>query len=816
MPRSSRRKSTPVSPVKSKSEATPPRQTRKAARTRTREPGVAAGTHKEHADRALDAVEEERDTILVRDAPTARENPLPHEISAVEHDGQQPGASRRLPSIRASIYDDIARANHEIESDTEPAIKNLTELNFRADEILSQIDLYSTTQVLEHLGDHQSQAWHDFSEDATSLERQRQHYCADTDFLQIDDLVRNLAAHDLPTKGAAYVYMKANVALFFYRLIEAHPVELHNLLITLSSLQTFPEIFSSIMAPGTVDAVSYDEKFQHQTTSLGLDVLTQSFIFRVKRSARNQKLDYAGTLKDVFTDDEGQIRDVSLGSSSGNRSGVYTKSVREAMSGIMRVISKKTKISSNIAALEESYPWTAFIEHALAWVRVRVDQLNDDIQRAGGVRAIKYDLQRSSVQPGPRTTRKGPRASKADEEFAGKVSFLKNIEDDLDAGEADSQQDEDEHDQEHEIAEAGPDVEDEPAEEAEALSRSDRVLREIIPKSVPESPQTHERHQDASQSQDQDQSNLVNDDEPEEEEIPDSAQSPSIHSVIKPTPATTTVLRNLQRQTKEGNKENNPPARPVHVTGRQPTAPRATSATPAQTQTVDKGKRRREDDISEDSEDDEDDFESDRRHAKHPRPDVSRTGARHNQPTNSTTFLADTVERTDHSPSHIHKHPPSSTQPAPHRSVSSQPHSNRLPSSTAPPPSSYEAYQHAHRNARSNTILATSLAPTPTFPRPPQTRRPWTAPEIERLLYLMRQYGCAWSTIKKADDRMDEPQLSDRSQVQLKDKARNMKLDFLKAEMELPGELVAVTISKGHKEMLRGMNIAFPGEENEE
>lgn len=80
----------------------------------------------------------------------------------------------------------------------------------------------------------------------------------------------------------------------------------------------------------------------------------------------------------------------------------------------------------------------------------------------------------------------------------------------------------------------------------------------------------------------------------------------------------------------------------------------------------------------------------------------------------------------------------------------------------------------------------------------------------------MKQFGTSWAKIKQADDRMAVPQLTDRSQVQLKDKARNMKLDFLKAEQPLPEFIENVTISKGHKEQLRARGLGVPGEEDDE
>lgn len=781
MARSSRRKSTPLSPAKLREEATPIHQTRKTTRARAREPSVTAVTNDRQVKEGLGAVEEEADAVSVHGPQSVRTNKSSYATPTGEQDFQRL-ESRRVPSIRASVCDDIAPSELHVES----MIKHLTELNFRADEILSQIDLLSTQQLLDRFSDRRSPAWEDFSEDAARLERERQYYCVDTDFLQIDALSQQLAAGGLPTIGASRIHMKANLALFLYRLVEAHPVELHNLLITLSSIQPFPEAFSTIILSETEDQVSYDDDFRDDTILLGLGILTQCFIFRAKRNAEDSTFDRAKVLKEVFfADEEDTARDLSLGHTSLAEQDGYHNLAQKIASEIVRITSKKNSLSVDIRTLEKKYPWTKVVAKALSWIKARAVQINHDIERAGGVRAIKHRLERYSVKGSLTASRRKSRPLRADEEFAGKISFLKNVDDNLNAGDADSQQGEvEEDDEQRETDEAGRGVQEKTPVEVEARPRSGRILREIIP----ESPQAHDRLQDTAQDQDQYQTNLINDDEPVEQEIPDSAQPIPATSAIKPTRETATVLRVLQRQAKEGNKENSPPAQSAHPSTRQTTTPRANAATPAQARSSSKGKRRRRDSDHEDLEDDDDDdFESDNRQTKRPRPRPQASS----QP---------------------RRQPPPSTQPLPSRTHTLSASASIPPSSTAPPPSSYQAYTHAQRHAKSNVSLSTSLLP----PKPPQTRRPWTPPEIERLMHLMRLYGCAWSTIKKADERMVDPQLTERSQVQLKDKARNMKLDFLKAEVPLPGELSGVTISKGHKEMLRGMNIAYPGEEMEE
>ncbi len=65
--------------------------------------------------------------------------------------------------------------------------------------------------------------------------------------------------------------------------------------------------------------------------------------------------------------------------------------------------------------------------------------------------------------------------------------------------------------------------------------------------------------------------------------------------------------------------------------------------------------------------------------------------------------------------------------------------------------------------------------------RPVQNRRGYTADEVDRLVEMIALYGTGWARILRED--MTHPEgsvLQNRTQVQLKDKARNMKLDALK------------------------------------
>jgi hypothetical protein len=63
----------------------------------------------------------------------------------------------------------------------------------------------------------------------------------------------------------------------------------------------------------------------------------------------------------------------------------------------------------------------------------------------------------------------------------------------------------------------------------------------------------------------------------------------------------------------------------------------------------------------------------------------------------------------------------------------------------------------------------------------PQQRSRWTEVEVERLVELIEDYGVSWANLLKLDlNHPGRPVLQERDQVSLKDKARNMKMDFLK------------------------------------
>ena len=90
-----------------------------------------------------------------------------------------------------------------------------------------------------------------------------------------------------------------------------------------------------------------------------------------------------------------------------------------------------------------------------------------------------------------------------------------------------------------------------------------------------------------------------------------------------------------------------------------------------------------------------------------------------------------------------------------------------------PPPTQLENY----KEAKSNAIFRNS-----TQSKKVQSRKAWTDQETEALMNLIEEHGTSWTLLKSIDAHEETGKniLRHRDQVALKDKARNMKLDFLK------------------------------------
>ena len=123
---------------------------------------------------------------------------------------------------------------------------------------------------------------------------------------------------------------------------------------------------------------------------------------------------------------------------------------------------------------------------------------------------------------------------------------------------------------------------------------------------------------------------------------------------------------------------------------------------------------------------------------------------------------------------------PRSTSVAPSvRRTPLQERSNRRPASSAPVHTQAEVesgQKAAAANGRAKENTRQRMRPNGAKPR-----SAWSQEETIRLIELIKEYGVSWATLKVEDEHHPGgPVLHDRDQVSLKDKARNLKMDFLK------------------------------------
>ncbi|KAI9883258.1 MAG: hypothetical protein M1823_004977 [Watsoniomyces obsoletus] len=92
-------------------------------------------------------------------------------------------------------------------------------------------------------------------------------------------------------------------------------------------------------------------------------------------------------------------------------------------------------------------------------------------------------------------------------------------------------------------------------------------------------------------------------------------------------------------------------------------------------------------------------------------------------------------------------------------------------------------------------------------PRKVQIRRPWSEQATARLIELIEddRYSTSWVMI----DNLKDPLLEGRGQGALKDKARNIKMDFLKAGIELPINFENVRLNRLQIETLHDLGIPY-------
>jgi hypothetical protein len=121
----------------------------------------------------------------------------------------------------------------------------------------------------------------------------------------------------------------------------------------------------------------------------------------------------------------------------------------------------------------------------------------------------------------------------------------------------------------------------------------------------------------------------------------------------------------------------------------------------------------------------------------------------------------------------------------------------------------------AQRIGTARLQAARTRAPAlPNRPRAP--RKEWTAEEVGALILYITRWGPAWSRIKQYDDgkKFHRSFLQRRSQVDLKDKARNIKYTMLRDRCRLHENWRGVTLGDKKKDMLQRFGVSDFWEES--
>ncbi|KAL8863508.1 MAG: hypothetical protein Q9178_000189 [Gyalolechia marmorata] len=121
-----------------------------------------------------------------------------------------------------------------------------------------------------------------------------------------------------------------------------------------------------------------------------------------------------------------------------------------------------------------------------------------------------------------------------------------------------------------------------------------------------------------------------------------------------------------------------------------------------------------------------------------------------------------------------------------------------------PAPSQIETYRVVNSTAKFRVAMQHKRR---------QIRNPWSDEETNRLQELIEDFGLSWSFLRDQDNRhKDGPALMERDQVALKDKARNMKMDYLKASSYLPKNFRGIPINAAMIDKLMSMGIHYDRE----
>lgn len=598
----------------------------------------------------------------------------------------------------------------------------------------------------------------------------------------------NEASEEGRWRPDAVLYL-ANIAVLIAAVVGGQKMQVDECLE--QTFSSFPAPFASPL-PGN----RFTTPSARQTVELGNSMRTQLFIRHARTRLNQPDFDPDEALKEVFYNSDNKLNGLDF---AGTGTSLYTSQIEKHLRQIRTFFSNDIDAPVRLEALEARYPWPTFMYQVQQWAEARRGELIDSVNGQGGVDDIVDHLEQGDlVSDYPQDTSIAPPATQQTPDKQQVTSFKTNLarKKMLDARRRARQNAEDQ------------DTQSQPPEGEIAES----VVGEAVGAFDPGIPMDDE----------------------------------DIASVLTSQLETDRALSQRQQvmarmavQVQEANQMNSRSNIPSRFIDRQDGAQRLQFDDLTQPPEAN-GKRRAA------TESEDGDFQTDgRAHAKRARTidiniDPQLRGDQSSafdieelvpsQPTlpPPTQPRARTIGQRSTGVAAAQPVPPSSA-PVPQSPLESP----GLGPSTAParteaqtgdePARPAALYRQAQEKAKAKTRQHKNMVPTQESPGSPggsqsapppasqvvayQERKAWTDDEYDRLVDLIGAHGPAYSKILKDDANMDPPLLQHRSQVQLKDKARNIKVTFIKSGYALLPGFGAVSIGKKMVEKLLQQGI---------
>ncbi|KAF1999667.1 hypothetical protein P154DRAFT_523204 [Amniculicola lignicola CBS 123094] len=521
----------------------------------------------------------------------------------------------------------------------------------------------------------------------------------------------------------------------------------------------FPALFTpAVVAGKTKNPDPGASRLLEETWNLALELRIQMFVLVIQRGPDRSQQDPDSVLTDVFfskNSSEGEDSVVLQGwDIPGLQSSELPQDCRDRIVEQMNDIRSTFLMDSHsldrgdtvdVELLGSRFPWSALVIQLLDWVRKRSKELQSAIEDGGGARAITENLREvlqnpDALQAQPRSKRESPRKSRrsfgSDRRSSRRYNQNELIDDRV-------------LDRVRMGAVIVPPVQQQDELNDIPVLPEQEEFHPALEEPVPVEPEAAPE-------------------EPEAREEPEPEPEPEAEPPRSGPPQSTADLVKLTKEMRKADKENR-----GRIFERQPNAARIEFGTGFDSQpgpSTDNGKQPQQSSPKkrprvEDDDSDEDFFETEARDA---RVEERRSKA----PVRKKKKV-----RIDPGSSAPPSHQPRAQVVAPDESLS-EPDAPDM-TEEAPPASTYrEVRQLAERGIRHTSVQ-----------RPRKARTAWSAVEEEAMLEYMAMFPRRYAEILKHDDSEEGYSLlQDRTQVNLKDKARNMAINMIKSGVGLkPG-----------------------------